>query len=216
MHYLIVGITLCLFWLLLSGHYTALLLGLGALSVGLVILFLRRMDRVDGERQPLHIPPMLITYWAWHFVEIVKCSIDVARRIINPKLPISPTVVRVRAGQHSPIATATYANSITLTPGTVTVRVEGDDVEFLDPPVGERHTTDGHTTAVDEDVSAGGLPVRQNSVRRVRVVHAHGQVIRARRVEAADPVEAFGHLPVTLAPLRSQGPRSSADLVTLE
>lgn len=126
-HALVLGISLALFWLLLSGHYTGLLLALGVVSVALVMYLALRMDRVDGERQPLHVPPMLITYWAWHFAEIAKCNIDVARRIVNPNLPISPTVVRVRAGQHSPIAKATYANSITLTPGTVTLRVEGDE-----------------------------------------------------------------------------------------
>ncbi len=127
LHALVLGISLAIFWLLLSGHYTGLLLALGVASVTLVIYLALRMDRVDGERQPLHVAPKLITYWAWHFAEIIKCNIDVARRIVNPSLPISPTVVRVRTGQDSPIATATYANSITLTPGTVTLRVEGDD-----------------------------------------------------------------------------------------
>ena len=126
-HAAVLGISLAVFWLLLSGHYTGLLLALGVASVALVMYLALRMDRVDGERQPLHVPPMLISYWVWHFGEIAKCNIDVARRIVNPKLPISPTMVRVRAGQHSPIATATYANSITLTPGTVTLRVEGDE-----------------------------------------------------------------------------------------
>ena len=126
-HVLVLGISLAVFWLLLSGHYTGLLLALGVASVALVIYLALRMDRVDGEGQPLHIPRMLLPYWAWHFGEITKCNIEVARRIVNPKLPISPTVVRVRAGQRSPIATVTYANSITLTPGTVTIRVEDDE-----------------------------------------------------------------------------------------
>jgi len=126
-HVLVLGVSLALFWLLLSGHYTGLLLALGAASVALVMYLALRMDRVDGERQPLYVAPKLVTYWAWHFAEIAKCNIDVARRIVNPNLPISPTVVRVRTGQDSTIATATYANSITLTPGTVTVRVEDDE-----------------------------------------------------------------------------------------
>lgn len=128
-HALVLGIALAVFWLLLSGHYTGLLLALGVASVALVMYLALRMDGVDGERQPLQVSPMLITYWAWHFVEIAKCNIDVARRIVHPNLPISPTVVRVRAGQDSPIATATYANSITLTPGTVTLRVEDDEFD---------------------------------------------------------------------------------------
>ena len=53
---------------------------------------------------------------------------DVALRILNPGLPISPRLVRVRAGQRTDVGRVLYANSITLTPGTVTIDTEGDTI----------------------------------------------------------------------------------------
>ena len=60
--------------------------------------------------------------------EIVKANIDVARRILDPRLPISPTIIKVRAGQRHDITRVIYANSITLTPGTVSVDTNGDEI----------------------------------------------------------------------------------------
>jgi multicomponent Na+:H+ antiporter subunit E len=62
-------------------------------------------------------------------MEIAKSTWDVTKIILNPKLPISPTLIRVRANQRTAVGVATYANSITLTPGTITARVSGN--EFL-------------------------------------------------------------------------------------
>ena len=61
-------------------------------------------------------------------IEIVKANIAVALRIVSPRLPIRPRVIRVRAGQRTDIGRVIYANSITLTPGTVTVDTEGDHI----------------------------------------------------------------------------------------
>ena len=48
--------------------------------------------------------------------------------VLHPSLPISPTMTVVRAGQRSSVGIATYANSITLTPGTISVAVRGHDI----------------------------------------------------------------------------------------
>jgi len=116
-------------WLLLSGHYTPLLLGFGAASCALVVLISARMDVVDREGHPIHLGPRALTYWPWLLVEIVKANIDVAKRIVDPKLPISPTMLRVKASQKTEVGRVIYANSITLTPGTVSVELEGDMIE---------------------------------------------------------------------------------------
>lgn len=116
-------------WLLLSGHYTPLLLGFGVASCALVVLISARMDVVDREGHPIHLGPRALTYWPWLFVEIVKANIDVAKRIVDPKLPISPTMLRVKASQKTEVGRVIYANSITLTPGTVSVELEGDMIE---------------------------------------------------------------------------------------
>jgi multicomponent Na+:H+ antiporter subunit E len=69
-----------------------------------------------------------LLYWPWLLWEIVKANWDVAKIIANPSLPISPTMMRVRASQKTDLGKAIYANSITLTPGTLSVGLEGDEI----------------------------------------------------------------------------------------
>lgn len=123
-----INLTLFLFavWLLLSGHYTPLLLFLGLLSTLLVVFLAARADLIDRETQPVLIRPTVLFYWIWLGREIIRSNIDVCRRIINPHMPISPRMIRVHATQRSDLGRVTYANSITLVPGTVTVDVEDD------------------------------------------------------------------------------------------
>lgn len=127
-HLVGLAISLCLTWLLLSGHYTPLLLGLGTLSITSVMWIAHRMDGVDhvGQRMPLTLRVSL--YWLWLLGQIFLSSIDVARRILNPRLPISPCVIKVKAHQQSDLGQVIYANSITLTPGTVSMRVADGEI----------------------------------------------------------------------------------------
>ncbi len=117
------------FWLLLSGHYTAFLMTAGALCALGVVLFARRMDVVDREGHPVHLATRaLLVYWPWLFKEIAKSAIQVSALILHPRLPISPTLVRVRATQKTDVGRTTFANSITLTPGTISVEVGEDEI----------------------------------------------------------------------------------------
>ncbi len=118
------------FWLLLSGFFTAFLMLAGIGSTLAVVLFARRMEVVDHEGHPIHLAPRaLLVYWPWLVKEIVKSACTVASIIVRPSLPISPTMIRVRATQKTDVGRTTFANSITLTPGTLSVEVgEG---EFL-------------------------------------------------------------------------------------
>lgn len=113
-------------WLLLSGHYTPLLLALGVLSTLLVVLLATRADLIDRETHVVLLKPSMLFYWLWLGREIIKSNIDVTRRILSPGLPISPTLFSVRSGQKTDLGRVTYANSITLVPGTVTVDINGD------------------------------------------------------------------------------------------
>jgi multicomponent Na+:H+ antiporter subunit E len=125
------SLTICLFafWLALSGHYTPVLVAAGLATAVLCALVAIRMRVLDDEGHPLHLFPRAISYYPWLLWEIVKSAWSVTRIILNPALPISPTMTRVKASQRSNAAIATYANSITLTPGTLTVEVQGN--EFL-------------------------------------------------------------------------------------
>lgn len=124
-----IGLVLFSFWLVLSGHYTIITVPAGILSVLGVIALSRRMEIADEEGHPIHLVPRAVTYWPWLAVEIAKSTWDVTKIILNPKLPISPTLIRLHASQRTAVGITTYANSITLTPGTITARVSGH--EFL-------------------------------------------------------------------------------------
>jgi multicomponent Na+:H+ antiporter subunit E len=114
------------FWLLLSGIYTPFLVlsGLGA-SIA-VALLAQRMELADREGHPVHLALAALAYWPWLLKEIAKSGWQVTRIILDPRLPISPTFVRFKPTQTSSVALATHANSITLTPGTITVEAEHD------------------------------------------------------------------------------------------
>jgi multicomponent Na+:H+ antiporter subunit E len=117
------------FWLLLSGHYTPFLLAAGFASSVLIVWFSDRlMSVVDREGHPIHLTFSAFTYWPWLLWEIAKSAWDVTKRILNPALPISPVLVRLKASQRGAAGRVTYANSITLTPGTITMELEGDDL----------------------------------------------------------------------------------------
>jgi multicomponent Na+:H+ antiporter subunit E len=85
-----IAAVLAVFWLLLSGHYTTLLLVLGGVSVVLVVWFNRRMDDADGE--PVRVWPTLglFAYMLWLLWSVVKANIDLGLRVWNPKMPIRP------------------------------------------------------------------------------------------------------------------------------
>ncbi len=114
---------LALTWLLWSGHTEPLLLAFGALSVAIAILFALRMDVIDEESEPYHLGLRPLLYIPWLLWEIAKANLHVARVILTPSLPIQPRLLRIRARQETDLGRVIFANSITLTPGTVTLDV---------------------------------------------------------------------------------------------
>jgi multicomponent Na+:H+ antiporter subunit E len=111
-------------WLLLSGHTEPFLIIVGAISCLVCVVIVRRMDNADLEDIRIRFSPRIVGYWLWLAREIVKSNVDVASRVLSPSLPISPTLIRVKASQKTPLYQVMFANSITLTPGTVTVDLE--------------------------------------------------------------------------------------------
>lgn len=117
------------FWLLMSGYYTPFLLAAGLGSAIAVTLLAARMEIADREGLPLHLTLAVAAYWPWLLKEILKSGWEVALIILDPRLPVSPRLVRITPTQKSAVGLVTHANSITLTPGTITV--EADHREFL-------------------------------------------------------------------------------------
>jgi multicomponent Na+:H+ antiporter subunit E len=116
------------FWVALSGHYTPMLLAAGAASAVVCVFAAIRMRAADAEGHPVELFWGALTYFPWLIREITKSAWGVTKVILHPRLPISPTMTVVQASQKTTVGVTTYANSITLTPGTITVGVNGNDL----------------------------------------------------------------------------------------
>ena len=156
-HIVALGLTLYVTWLLLSGVYQPLWFILGAISCAICVGIALRMEVVDRETYPVHLSVILPRYWLWLFKEIVLANIDVTKRILAPNLPINPQLFRVKATQHNELGKVIYANSITLTPGTVTVDIDGD--EFLVHALSDATKDDLETGEMDRRVTGLEGPV---------------------------------------------------------
>lgn len=128
MRYLSLAACLFAFWLALSGHYVPFLIAAGAASAGACLAAAIRMRVVDAEGHPIEMFRGALTYFPWLIGEIAKSAWNVTKIILHPALPISPTMTVVRASQKTTVGIATYANSITLTPGTITVAAHGNEL----------------------------------------------------------------------------------------
>ncbi len=140
-------------WLLFSGYFVTLLLALGVASCLLVVGLAWRMDIIDREGHPIHMSWRAVTYFPWLAWQIIKSNFDVAKLVLSPTMAVSPRVIQVRASQPTELGRVIYANSITLTPGTVSMRVRGDVI-----------TVHALGKAFADDVEAGGMDRRVSAV----------------------------------------------------
>jgi multicomponent Na+:H+ antiporter subunit E len=123
------AILLAVLWLAISGVYKPPLFVLGAASIVTVVWLSRRMDVVGVEHNPVLYSWRLPVYWLWLLKEIAKSNVEVARAALAPQDRVRPRIVRVPVRLGSAVAKVTYANSVTLTPGTVTLLLEADCLE---------------------------------------------------------------------------------------
>ena len=122
-------VLLFLFWIFLSGHLEPLLLGLGVASVALTVFLSHRMNVIDHESYPLHLSLNFPGFFLYIFREVVKANIDVVTRILSwREAPISPQMIEIPQSQETDLGAVIYANSITLTPGTVTIKLSKDNL----------------------------------------------------------------------------------------
>ncbi len=122
-------LVLAVIWLLLSGYFhEPLLLFFGFVSCVTAVVLARRMDVVDHEAVPLHLGLDVLKYWGWLMVEIGKANIAVTRAVFSDLSGVQPQLFKYKAQTASDLGLTILANSITLTPGTVTVEVEGHEL----------------------------------------------------------------------------------------
>lgn len=117
-------LALSLFWLGLSGHYTPLLLSLGAASILVTLVLSGRLGIIDREGAPYFTVFGVLFYLPWLLKEILKANISVIKACLRADLNINPALVKVKTVCETDLAKTLFANSITLTPGTVTIEVE--------------------------------------------------------------------------------------------
>jgi multicomponent Na+:H+ antiporter subunit E len=116
-------------WLLLSGHFEPLMLGLGLVSVSLTVILIRRMTLIDHESYPLHLSSKIPAFLVFIMREIVKANIDVIKLIMTFKrASISPRFIEVDLSLKTDLGRVIYANAITLTPGTVSVELTKEKI----------------------------------------------------------------------------------------
>lgn len=128
-----------LLWLLLTASFHPQELAAGFLvSLAAAILSLRHFPILNGLQLRLSslqaIPAYLLNFlWA-----LLRANLDMARRVLSPVIPLQPAMVTVKTSLQSDLGKLVLANSITLTPGTLSVDVEGDEirVHWIDCPAG--------------------------------------------------------------------------------
>lgn len=116
---------LAVLWTAMSGHFEGLILALGAATIGLTVWLAHKMRLVDEEGMPLQTAKGIIPYGFWLLREVVQSNWAVGKIIVSKDAEIAPSVIEVRDGQRTDVGRALYANSISLTPGTVTLEADG-------------------------------------------------------------------------------------------
>jgi multicomponent Na+:H+ antiporter subunit E len=127
---LTLGVILFVVWLLWSGHFDdPFLIGLGVLSCIFCVWLSKRMSIVDEEGAPVEfgLRPFT-TYAPWLIKEIIVANIAVTKIICARKMPLQRNLIEVSANQKSSLGRVILANSITLTPGTISVNLQGDKI----------------------------------------------------------------------------------------
>ncbi len=120
-------VILFILWLLLAGTDTQeLILGAGV-SLLISLLFYKRLSLYGEFRVSLKAFIYTIMYIFVFLAALVRSNLDVAFRVIQPVIPINPGIVHVKTKLKSPLARLILANSITLTPGTLTIETSGED-----------------------------------------------------------------------------------------
>lgn len=144
-------------WLLLSGYFTALLISFGVASLAISVAIAMRMDVVDHESHPVHLTWRIPAYWLWLLIQIIKANIDVAKTILGFGDPVRPSVFTVKTSQHNELGEVIYANSITLTPGTISIELENGEI-----------TVHALTRASADDLKTGEMDRRVTSLESKR------------------------------------------------
>lgn len=117
------------FYAILSGQFhNTYLMVCGAVVCVAITALAQHLELLDEEGIPYEFWLGILTYAPWFLREVITANISVAKLVWSPKLDVSPRMIRIEHELKTSFAVATYINSITLTPGTVTVDVDEDEM----------------------------------------------------------------------------------------
>jgi len=148
-------VALCVGWILWSGYFKPLLLGLGLASALVCTYLALRMRKADGEGLQFKILQHIVqlaTYWPWLLLEVARSNLDVAKIILAKEIKLDPVMIRLKASQSTEMGQVIYGNSITLTPGTITVDIE--DGELLVHALAQSGADGLHEGEMDRRITA--------------------------------------------------------------
>ncbi|WP_455367138.1 Na+/H+ antiporter subunit E [Kaarinaea lacus] len=129
MRIIIAAVLIFVFWFVLSGHTELWLLLLGLASTALTVFLSSRMSLIDHESHPFHLSARLLRYFLFLGWEIITANLGVVKRILTPGRTINPQVVQIPTKKKTDLGKVIYANSITLTPGTVTMELTEKEIK---------------------------------------------------------------------------------------
>lgn len=151
-HYLLIAGVCLLLWLLLAGSIDPREVLAGAVVAALIsLLFGSRLRIFTGFKFSWLAPVYILSYLGSFLLALLRANFDLARRVLSPSLPIRPEFIEIKTGLQSPLGKMLLANTITLTPGTLTVDITDDTL--LVHRVFNPEGTD--MRAATEQVSAG-------------------------------------------------------------
>lgn len=128
MSFLITFLSVLIFWIMLSGEFSAILLGFAVLYSLIVAYFTHDLFVEKFRNYSLKHFIKLLFYIPWSLWQIVIANIQIVRIVLDPKLPIDPDTVRCKTDLKTDLGLTILGNSITLTPGTVTLDIENGEI----------------------------------------------------------------------------------------
>jgi multicomponent Na+:H+ antiporter subunit E len=129
---LISFVALYLFWILNSGRIELLYLSMGVIcSFAIAYIFHEIFVPLKEPKVVFRTAVRFLLYIPWLFYQIILANLDVAKRVLHPKMPIDPIIISFPSRLKSELSMTTLGNSITLTPGTITVDIDPDGTFYV-------------------------------------------------------------------------------------
>lgn len=120
---LVTALTLSAVWVAWSWHFEPIVVGFGIVAVLLTVVSATRLGVLDAEGEPFEINLRLLGYLPWLAWQVLTSNVTMARIILHPRLPIRPQIIKVPTSQRTTLGQVIHANTITITPGTISLDV---------------------------------------------------------------------------------------------